>query len=173
MHSLVQTLTQQLNDKDVDLSQTKKELDEAKEFVAWYEKEPHKAGGLKKCNKCKRYTWLHCDKFCINMQCVTNLKVYCVAGAQTGEEEEVLEGRFEELAEDNKREEQDGEFEQRMARWRMEQEVAPAVALASTEPADNPVEENDTGGDEEHPHKRHRHYIVCNLSGVGHKSQVC
>ena len=115
----------QVLEKDREIFQLKKDLEDSQELCGWYEKEPYKAAGLKKCNKCKRFTWHHSDKCCLNLQCPLNLKIFAEKQAQTGEEEDVIEDsmRFEEVPEPV--DTSALEHEERMRRWREENDKDP------------------------------------------------
>ena len=114
---------QQLADRDRFLAEMGKELEESKELCSWYEKEPYKAAGLKKCNRCKRFTWQHSQKACMNYQCTLNLKTFCVASTQTDSSVIQFDDiRFEELEEQDAVAAAAKAHDERMMQWREQNE---------------------------------------------------
>ena len=152
----LEELVQKLTTQDIRVSELSKELQESKELVSWYETQPFKAAGLKKCNKCKRYSWQHSEKACLNYQCALNIKTVCIQGTQTGEvEEEDDSGRFEEVEDEDRRQQQEQEHEERMRKWREDQE-----ALVAGSGSGAGIGEVIDVTDEEPPHKRPRHQYL-------------
>ena len=106
-------------DRDRLLAEMRTELEESKALCSWYEKEPYKAAGLKKCNKCKRFTWQHSQKACLNYQCALNLKTFCMADTQTESSDIQFDDiRFEEIEEQAAVDAAAMAREERMRQWR-------------------------------------------------------
>lgn len=136
---------QQLADKDRLLAEMGKELEESKDLCSWYEKEPYKAAGLKKCNRCKRFTWQHSQKACLNYQCLLNLKTFCMSETQTDANGiQFDEIRFEEISEQQAVDAEAIAHEERMRKWRQDNEAllaqqAKAAPTTPTQPKAAPT----------------------------------
>ena len=153
LQKAVDDVVQKITEQDGRMWEMKKELDETKDLLSWYEKEPHKAAGLKKCNRCKRFTWSHSEKACLNYQCVLNIKIVALKQTQTGEEAENGESnvKFEEVETVDTTLQQQQEHEERMRRWREEQDALKAA---------NQTEAGEVEDNEEPAQKRPRHQLI-------------
>ena len=115
----------------------KANLQEALTEIANMKKEPWKAAGHKRCNKCKLYTFAPHLKMCVNVNCTLNLRVFTTVAV--GAEEEADESwRFQDITEQESQQAAANqlEHEERMAKWRQAEEARLQAEVAAKERAE-------------------------------------